>query len=177
MILFGGFYLSHGETLKCQFKEDYFLHVRTVYYCDVTSLDSSLNNMTINGFTGKHLANKNNHNVKGIWIHDTNTKYIPANLGFLFNLTAFLVQNSNLIEIKAQNFIGMLNLEYLNLDGNKFKSIPSDTFSTLPKLKYIGLMYNQMEMIPSNLFSNNLNLEEIHLDYNKFKYIGSGVIH
>ena len=37
-------------------------------------------------------------------------------------LTVFFVQNSNLIEIRAENFIGMQNLIYLNLDHNKLIS-------------------------------------------------------
>ena len=96
MIFCGGLHLSHGEKLKCEFKDGSFAYVRNVYYCDVTSLDNSFNNMTIHGFTGNHMTNRNDMNVKGIWIHDTNTKYIPANLGFLFNLTTFIVYNSNL---------------------------------------------------------------------------------
>ena len=146
-----------------------------VYYCDVTSLDNSLNNMTIDGYTGTHVPNRNDNDINGIWIHNTNTKYIPANLGFLFNLTALLVQNSNLIEIKAENFHGMQNLESLELSYNKLTSLASDTFSSITKLKYLGLSANQIEVIPSNLFSNNLNLEEINLIHNKIKYIGSGV--
>ena len=171
MILCGGLHLIHGEKLKCQFKENVFYLVGNVYFCYVKSLDNSFNNMTIDGYTGTHLANKNDNDVKGIYIQNTNTNYLPSNLGFLFNLTTFIVYNSNLIEIKAENFLGMKNLEYLNLDGNKFKSVPSDTFSTQTKLEYLSLRNNQIEVIPSNLFSNNLNLKFIDLDYNKIKYI------
>ena len=92
------------------------------------------------------------------------TKYIPANLGFLFHLTTLIVQNSNLIEIKAENFLGMPELQYLDLAYNKIKSVPLDEFSTLTKLKLLSLSNNQIEVIPSNLFSNNLNLEYIELD-------------
>ena len=93
MILCGGLHLSHGEKLNCQFKDGTFHLVGNVYYCSVTSLDNSKNNLTIDGFTGVHVANRNDNDVKGIYIHNTNTKYIPANLGFLFNLTALSLQN------------------------------------------------------------------------------------
>ena len=136
LILCGGLHLSHGEKFKCQFKEFTFSVVGTVYYCDVTSLDNSLNSMTIDGFTGVHMTKKTGNDVRGINIHNTNTKYIPANLGFLSHLTVLTVQNSNLIEIKAENFQGMLELQYLNLYGNKLTSVASDAFSSLPKLKY-----------------------------------------
>ena len=177
MILCGGFHLSHGEKLECQFYVTEVFYVGNVYYCSVASLDNSFNNMTIDGFTGVHKANKNDNDVKGIWIHETNTKYIPANLGFSVHLTLLLVLNSNLIEIKAENFLGMQELQYLNLYGNNIISVPLDAFSTLTKLIYLNLMKNQIEVIPSNLFSNNLNIEEINLGYNKIKYIGSGFFH
>ena len=175
LILCGGLHLSQSEKLKCQFGVRTFSYVGNVYFCFATSLDNSLNIMTIDDYTGAHLANKNDNDVNGIFIQNTNTKYIPANLGFLFNLTAFIVRNSNLIEIKAENFLGMQNLEFLSLFDNKLTSLASDTFSSITKLKYIGLSFNQIEMIPSNLFSNNLNLVEINLNNNKIKHIGSGV--
>ena len=74
MIFCGGLHLSHGEKLKCQFHEGELSYVGKVYYCYVRSLDNSFNNMTIDGYTGAHLANKNDADVKGIWIHNTNTK-------------------------------------------------------------------------------------------------------
>ena len=131
--------------------------------------------MTIDGFTGVHTANKNYIDVRGTYIQNTNTKYIAANIGLRSNLTALIVQNSNLIEIKAENFFGLQELEYLNLYANKITSLSSDTFSTLTKLKYLILSSNQLEVIPFNLFSNNLNLEFIDLYNNKIKYVGSGV--
>ena len=175
MILCGGLHLSHGETLKCEFREWSFSYVGNMYYCDVTSLDNSFNNMTIDGFTGVHMAGRTDNNVRGIGIHNTNTKYIPANLGVLFNLTTLIVESSNVIEIKAENFLGMQELQVLSLYDNKLRSLASDTFSTLTKLGYLSLFKNQLEVIPSNLFSNNMNLETIDLDDNQIKYIGSGV--
>ena len=175
LILCGALHSSLGENIKCQFKEDNFSNVGNIYYCDVTSLDNSFNNMTIDGFTGVHIAGRTNNNVKGIYIHNTNTTYIPANLGFLSHLTTLIVHQSNLIEIKAENFLDMQNLEYLSLHDNELTSLASDTFSTLTKLKFLSLSFNQIEVIPSNLFSNNLNLERIDLNINQIKYIGSGV--
>ena len=160
LILCGGLHLSHGEKLKCQFEHGSFRYVENFYTCYVTSLDNSFNNMTIDGFTGVHMTNRTDNDVRGIYIHDTNTKYIPENLGFLFNLTVLAVRSSNLIEIKAENFQGMLELQYLNLYGNKLTSLASSTFSTVAKLEYLSLVNNQIEVIPSNLFSNNLNLEK-----------------
>ena len=92
MLLCGGLHLSLSEKLKCQFYEGRFDYAGFLYYCSVTSLDNSLNNMTIDGFTGVHITNKNDTYVRGIYIHNTNTKFIPANLGFLSQLTTLIVQ-------------------------------------------------------------------------------------
>ena len=165
MILCGGLHLSHGEKLKCEFK-DGTLYVGKLYYCYVTSLDNSLNSMTIDGFTGVHMAGRSDNDVKGIWIHDTNTKYIPSNLGFWLHLTALIVQKSNLIEIKAGNFQGMQNLEYLSLAYNKLTHVPSDAFSKMTKLKVIWLENNQIKYIGAGLFDKLINLNDVDLSVN-----------
>ena len=143
LILCGGLHLSHGEKLNCQFGVRPFTYVENAYFCCVSSLDNSFNNMTIDGFTGNHMTYKTKNDVKGIFIHDKNTNFIPANLGVLFHLTVLHVRFSNLIEIKAENFQRMQNLEYLNLDFNKLISLSSAAFSTLTKLKYLSLSANQ----------------------------------
>ncbi|CAO1294457.1 unnamed protein product, partial [Diamesa serratosioi] len=52
------------------------------------------------------------------------TEYIPSNLGLLFNLTFLYLWHSNLIEIKSQDFNGMVELFFLELRGNKLTFIP-----------------------------------------------------
>ena len=63
--------------------------------------------MTIDGFTGVHMTNRTDNDVNGIWFYDTNTKYIPANIGFKSNLTALFVQNSNILN---SAFLGSFQL-------------------------------------------------------------------
>ena len=64
MILCGGLHLSNGEKLKCEFQEESFFSVGNVYFCDVTSLDNSFDNITIDLFNGTHLANRTDTDVK-----------------------------------------------------------------------------------------------------------------
>ena len=135
MILVCGSQLSHGVKLDCEFEYwDYHL-VGTFYSCGVTSLVNPHNNLTIDGYSGVHLANMNDADVKaiwikGIWIHDTNTKYIPTNLGSLFNLTALQISRSELVEINAKDFHGMQDLESISFVHNKLSSVPLDAFAT-----------------------------------------------
>ena len=77
------------------------------------------------------------------------------------------MEDSNLVEIKAKDFRGMQDLEYLRLYNNSISYVSSDDFSILPKLKLIDLNYNELREIPSGLFIKNVNLEEIH--HERFK--------
>ena len=87
-VLFEVFQIIQGENLNCQFINKAF-SFGTIYTCEVTSLDNTNNNITITGHNGVHQSNKNDEDDKAIYIHDTNTKYLPKGLGTLFNLTVF----------------------------------------------------------------------------------------
>ena len=80
---------------------------------------------------------------------------------------------SQLVEINAEMFEEMDNLEKLYLGANKLTSVPLNAFMKLTKLKYIQLGYNQIEELPNGLLKNNVNLETIGLYQNKLKFIGS----
>ena len=129
--------------------------------------------MIITQHTGTHMANKNINDVKSVWIQDPNTKYIPANLGSLFNLTNFAVQETQLFEVIAKDFQGMEDLVYLSFYNNKLTYIPSDAFNTLTKLRMIYLGQNQIIEMPVGIISNNLDLELIYFNSNQIKFIGS----
>ena len=149
--LCGGIHLCYGDQLKCDFGNvDFHFNNRydSLYSCHVTSLDNS---NTINGYNGVHNTNKNDKDVKGIWIHDTNAKYIPENLGPFFNIISFAIHNTHLVEIKSKDFSGMQGLETLKLYKNSISYVSSNAFSTLPKLKLINLNYNELREIPSGL--------------------------
>lgn len=171
LILFGGTQLSHGEKLKCQFRDVYYFDTVNLYACEEGLLDNHFNNITIDGFTGEYNANRNESDVKGIFIHHTNTKYVPANLGNIFNLNGLIIEKAQLIEIRSNDFIGMQDLEYLSIHGNKLRSVPSNAFSTLSKLKEIWLSFNEIIELPYGLFMFNLNLKKINLNSNKLKFI------
>lgn len=175
MVVCGGFKLICGEELKCDFTNVKHSDVGNLYTCFVTSLINLNKTMTIKSSTGIHERNKNNNDVKGIYIHDTNTKFIPENLGSVFNLTSFAMAKTQLIEIKSTNFQQMQDLELLSLYGNNLTVIPTDVFSTLMKLRIIGLGSNQIEEIPQRLFDNNFNLEVILLWDNKIIIVASGI--
>lgn len=175
-MFFGAFELSHGELLKCgEFRDYQYYLVGTYYSCVVTSFENLSNNMIIIGHTGLHKPNKDIYDVKAIHIHDTNTKFIPAFLGYVFFLTAFYMERTQLVQIKAKDFTDMHSLEVLSLYENKLTSLPLDAFSILKALRIIILSRNQIEELSNGLFSNNVNLEHIYLYGSKIKFIGPGL--
>lgn len=175
MVFFVGLQMSLGHELKCEFEDQQYSVVGSFYSCVVNSLDNENDNISITGYSGVHKPNRNVNVVKGIWIHDTYTSFIPKNLGSLFHLIVFQMHRTHLSEIRSSDFHGMQKLEYLNLWNNDLAHLTSNALFTMPKLKTIILSWNKIENLPKELFVNNLNLEEIELHGNKIKFIGSGM--
>lgn len=168
MIIFGRLHFSCGEKLNCEF-----VFLEKVYSCEVTSLENNNNNMTIDGYNGVHNANKSDTDIQVIYIHDTNVKYIPENLGILLNLTLLNIESTDLVEIKANDFKEMQDILFLSLIKNNLTSLPSDVFGMLKLVYFIDLRGNKIEEIPNQLFSNNPNLDSIYFNNNLIKFIGS----
>ncbi|CAO1294525.1 unnamed protein product, partial [Diamesa serratosioi] len=105
-------------------------------------------------------------NVEAIYIHYTNTKYIPKDLGLLFNLTALDIQSSQLVEIKSEDFKNMKNLVELSLMFNSLEEIPNGVFSNNPELKTISLYGNKIKFIGSSVFDGLTKLDYVELGGN-----------
>lgn len=148
---------SHSETLKCEFVQ------HSLYTCEAYDLGNDNPNSVINGYTGPHLDSKATADVKALTIDDNNTFYIPENLGQLFDLTKFSLQRTQVFEIKAKHFLGMENLEYLSLAGNKLTTLTSDVFSALTKLTCINLSSNKIRFIGDATFDKLVNLRHVTL--------------
>ncbi|CAO1343794.1 unnamed protein product [Diamesa hyperborea] len=176
VILVGGSQLSNGENLNCDYRQAHFGNFwGWIYTCDVASLEVLSNDKVITGYNGVHKPMKNPNDIRAIFIHNTNTKFIPANLGQNLSIMALNIYKANLMEVKSKDFEYVPDLEYISFWTNKLTFLPADVFSTLPKLKTIYLSTNQIEELPTGLFSNNLNLLHIYLHENKLKYIGTGM--
>ena len=167
--------MSFAENLDCSFNVQDF-NSGTFYACEVTSsLDNTNNGMVIDGYNGVHEPNKNDNDVKAMFMFNKNTRNIPLDIGLLFNLTVFFMYNTHLVNIKAKHFHDMQNLEELTLWYCGIHFIPTDTFSKLTKLKRIDFNANHIEEIQNGLFTNNINLESIRFCTNKIKFIAPTV--
>lgn len=172
MILANGIQLANCKKLNCEFNNNDHSYVVTLYSCSVSSLENHYDNIIIDGYTGYHLPFKNDWDVNEMNIYDTNTKYIPANIGIFFKITFFQMIKSQLMEIRSKDFNQMQKLELLSLLNNKLTFLPLDVFSTLTNLRILELGNNHIEEIQNGVFDNNLNLEEIYMANNQIKYIG-----
>ena len=112
VVLFGAFQLSHAENLDCIFGD--LLYWLNSYTCNVTSFENENNDKIITGYTGEHKRNKDDTDVKMIHMRNTDVKFIPENIGYLFNLAGLVMRDCKLIEIRPKDFHGMLFLEYLD---------------------------------------------------------------
>lgn len=175
LVILCGIQFSCAEELKCVFQLWPNNFVGTLYSCMVTTLDNQNDSVVMTGCSGVHMTAKSNNDVKAIWIHNTNSKYIPKKLGYLFQFTALTMWSSELIEIKTKDFNGMHKLESLNLGNNELTTLSTDVFSTLTKLKFLNLNYNKIKELKNGMFDTNLNLGEIRLMGNKIKLIESGL--
>lgn len=175
VILFAGSQMSDGEKLKCTFKHESYWSWGSQYTCKVTDLVNENNDKCMTGFIEENSVCLNTNDVKMIHISGTNAKYIPSNLGDLFDLTCLYIGNSQLLAIKTEDFNGMENLKRLELGWNQLTKVPADAFAKLPKLEYLSLFVNHIEMLDASIFSNNGNLKEVWLTHNRLKFLGNGM--
>lgn len=143
----------------------------------MTSLEVPHDNMRMQGSSGDHALNKNFRDVRALFIQETNSKYIPADLRCMFNLSVFRMVNTQLIEITTSSFYGMQNLISVDLWYNKITYLPNDAFTTLSKLKFLDLGSNKIEILPAGLFDKNLHLEKIYLGKNRISIIAMRIFH
>lgn len=163
------------NNLICEFREEGDKATETdkgsmLYSCCVSTLDIQEKNMVIAGKTGVHKRNKNDASVKSIFINNTDTKYIPANLGKLFSLTSFIMKNTLLQEIESKNFLQMEKITVLELSHGKLKTIPENAFNALLELTKIDLSYNLLEDL-GYVLETNTKLMEIFINNNRIKYL------
>ena len=93
----------------------------------------------------------------------------------LSQVTELFVGNSGLNTLKAGDFAGLSNLEWLHLAGNEFTELPQGIFSGLSELKYLSLEDNQFTELPEDMFQGLPNLEELWLRGNAFEALPDGL--
>ncbi|CAO1371426.1 unnamed protein product [Diamesa hyperborea] len=162
-----------SNFLKCTFNDKFLNPYHdSIYGCFTTKLRIMFEDKTYDGYTGEHLSNKNSGDVNFLQVSDSIANYLPRRLDLLFNLTGLNFEGVKLLKIRSKAFIGLKQLEYLNLGNNYLTVLPHDAFYRLPQLKTIILQNNHIQELSSKIFRKNLKLERIMLNDNHIKYIG-----
>ena len=163
-----------SNFLKCSFTDEIMNPYCDcpIYGCLTTKLRIQFEDKAYDGYTGEHLNNKNTGDVNFLSISDSIAHYLPRRLDLLFNLTGLTVNGVSLLKIRSKAFIGLEQLQYLNLGSNYLTVLTYDAFYRLPQLKTIILQNNHIQELSSKVFRKNLILERVLLKNNHIKYIG-----
>ena len=83
-------------------------------------------------------------------------------------ISALILEDANLTELKAGDFSGLTGLTTLSLQGNRLSNLPDGLFDDLTALSWLGLGGNQLSSIPSELFTLS-NLTYLDLGDNQLE--------
>lgn len=143
-----------------------------IYGCYATKVRIPFEDKTFDGYTGYHLYNKHTVDVNFLSISNSVANYLPRRLDLIFNLTGLTVEGTSLLKIRSKAFVGLEQLQYLNLRNNYLTVIPYDGLYRLSQLKTLILQNNHIQELSSKVFRKNLKLERILLNNNHLKFIG-----
>lgn len=146
--------------------------------------------------SGVHKPGRSDYDVSTIYAYNSDSKYIPKRLGFVFmNLKTLLITKSNLRLIEFRDFMNMKklqklylpenkieklplcifkyveDLEIIDLSGNKIQELNEDTFVNLPNLQYFIANDNNIARLENGLFRQNFNLKKISMNQNNITII------
>lgn len=112
--------------------------------------------------------------VTSLIIRDQAALFLPTNLNKTSpDLKLFEISSSGLFVIDHASFEGLLQLETLNLTGNKILSVTGGSFEDLQKLQTLDLSLNNIESIETEAFSGLDVLKFLLLNDNILKKIAT----
>ena len=111
---------------------------------------------------------------------DTNIKYIPKEIGNLYNLKDINLSNinismfdDNVIDNIPSEIYNLYNLTKLNISGNKITNIPSG-ISKLTNLIELNISNNNLKDFPIEIY-NLSNLTKLNISGNNIEEIPTGI--
>ncbi len=111
-------------------------------------------------------------NCTRVFLSGYSISHLPS--GVLNHLTQCIflyIRYNELSAIDERAFLGLGNLQELDLGDNQIKQISDGTFTGLSSLEELNLRYSQVEIIENGAFKGLTNLENLHLENNKIKEI------
>lgn len=154
-------------------------------------------NYRISSINGNHNAGNTNLEVEYVWLKNGRLKHLPLFNAQVFfpNVRKYLITDSQLENVKRDDFSGFPKMETLNLSGNKITTLAEDTLYDLgalvdffiennnlvalpqflmnhaPLFQRFRASNNSVEVLEASFFRNNNALKIFSMDNNKLKTI------
>ena len=84
--------------------------------------------------------------------------------------------SNRIASLDRYDLIGLINLEYLNLENNLIKIVDEKSFVSLPSLETLLLSNNQLAHLSPFTFQNLTNLKLLNLSHNSLGYLETGLL-
>lgn len=109
--------------------------------------------------------------VQSFSIHDNrNVEFIPRHIGKKFpNLKVFVTSDCELTILRKFYFIGMEQVRWMDLSGNKIANIEAGAFNDLISVEWLELDRNRITTLDESIFDAMVNLEKLYLFSNEIK--------
>ncbi|CAG9811571.1 unnamed protein product [Chironomus riparius] len=190
---------SHGITLQCDFGmiRHYW---GEMYTCIARNLVTRHHYDYIMNATGDHMTGKTDKDVEAVYILGQRTRFLPYNISTPFNgVKAIRVEGSGLLflnrtlkyegpleylhlennllrTVPSWAFRGLTNLKWLSLRNNHIKYLESTMFRDMKSLRRFSASSNLIEVVPTGLFFYTPELEEVYFYNNKIRMIGGRLV-
>lgn len=159
------YHLNHaGVILDCVYRDEYINDWKIQYSCIVKKFDvkKSIASDIINNVSGNHLKAMDSDNITQILGRNKNIEKFPSSLGKSFGkLKCIRFALCNMWLVQRDDFADMLNLEYLDLIGNKIEYLKSNTFELVSNLREVILNNNRIEFVGESLLKPLVKIEKI----------------
>jgi len=126
----------------------------------------------------------NNNNTKSIrliiknkFINQIKTSLTNGN-GYLKMITSLRIENSKIVELKSDSFIGLIALNELFINKNQLEVIQRNAFNGLDlNLKKLEMISNGIRLIDKNMFNTLVYLEYLNMGSNLIEEIKINSFH
>ncbi|XP_070557642.1 insulin-like growth factor-binding protein complex acid labile subunit [Ptychodera flava] len=113
--------------------------------------------------------------LKDLVLTENALKLIPAAVQNLRSLVSIHLYQNRIESMPSQTFLGLNNLQFVNLHDNYIAWVAQDVLWNLTELNNIYLTANRIENLPPTLFRDNGKLQYIALGNNKLQNLSADV--
>lgn len=127
-------------------------------------------------FFGQQQNGKFNEDVDYLYIHDSQTHYIPSEqiMYYFINLRKLEIRRSDIRKLTP--IINGYSLELAILTHNGIKSLDAGIFVECPAMEILDLSNNEISKIHDNAFGSLKSIIDINLSHNRIQYLSRKIV-